>query len=127
MNININRDPDKGRIGTPVSMTASFNSHAYLLDRMKGYSICGQCTETVASLAGVFKLQASNNAFADNVNMDVNPNAVWVDIPSSSITLTAGSTQVFWNVTDVHYEAVRVVWTSTTGQGIFTPYFMAKG
>lgn len=130
--INYTRNPDKGHASTATSMNASFNGTSanrtlYLVERMKSYSICADIVETSASLAGALKLQASNNAYLDNVNNDANPNAVWVDVPSSTITLTAGSTAIMWNVTDVGYECVRVVWTRTSGQGTFTPYFLAKG
>lgn len=124
---NITRLPLRGFPATAASMNASFNGAPYLLERMGGFSICAAITETLASLAGTLKLQASNNAFLDNTNGDANSAATWVDIPSSSVTLTAGNTTVLWNVTDVHYEAVRVVWTRSTGQGTFLPFFLAKG
>lgn len=134
-NINITRLPEKGRAASSVSMNASFNQAStsstagtvFLVERMKGFSICANIAESSASLAGTLKLQASNNAYADNVNMDGNAAAVWVDIASSSVTLTSGSTATMWNVTDAHYEAVRIVWTRTSGQGTITTYFMAKG
>jgi hypothetical protein len=127
-NINITRDPYKGRSGVSASMNAtSTNLRTFLVERMKYYSIVADIAETSASLAGTIKLQASNNAYLDNVNMDLNPAAVWVDVPSSSVVLTAGSTQTMWNVADVGYEAVRVNWTRTSGQGTMTFYFMAKG
>lgn len=126
MNLNLVRVPEKGHDATSQSMNASATLATYMVERMAGFSILANVVETLASLAGTLKLQASNNAWLDNVNMDVNPNAVWVDIPSSSVSLTAGNTTVMWNTTDVFYETVRVVWTHTTGQGTFTPYFMAK-
>lgn len=126
MNLNIVRVPDKGHTATSYSLNATSNPVMYMVERMVGYSILANIVETSATLAGTLKLQASNNAWLDNVNMDVNPNAVWVDIPSSSVTLTGGNTSAMWNTTDVFYETVRVVWTRTGGQGTFTPYFMAK-
>lgn len=126
------RVPVKGGDPTPFIMdltttgTAANTTTVYLVERLHGYSICANIIETVASLAGTLKLQASNNAFADNVSMQLNPNAVWVDIPSSTVTLTAGSTQAFWNSSQVYYEAVKIVWTHTTGAGTLTPYFLAK-
>jgi hypothetical protein len=78
-------------------------------------------------LSGTLKLQASNNAFADRTNNETRSDAIWVDIPSSSTTLTGGSTQTFWNVSEAHYEAVRIVWTRTVGQGSMDIYFVAKG
>jgi hypothetical protein len=128
------RVPDKGRVANSVSMNASFNQAmtsstpytVFYVERMKQYAICCDIAETSAALAGTLKLQASNNAYTDNTDLIDNPDAVWVDIPSSSVTLTTGSTQTFWNAADVGYEAVRIVWTRTSGQGTLKSYFLAK-
>lgn len=128
------RVPDKGRLATSVSMNAPFNqtmgssiaNTTFWCERMHGFSLVLGITESVASLAGTLKLQASNNAYTDNTDLVSNPDAIWVDIPTSPVTLTAGSTQVLWNHTDVEYESVRIVWTSTSGQGTFLAYFLAK-
>lgn len=126
MNLNLVRVPEKGHAATSYPLTASSTPVTYLVERMVGYSILANIVETVASLAGTLILQASNNAWLDNVNMDVNPAAVWVDIPNSTVTLTSGNTTAMWNTTDVFYETVRVKWTHSTGDGTFTPYFLAK-
>jgi hypothetical protein len=123
----IMRVPEKGKAGTPVSMNATFNGSPYKVDFLDGFSICAAIDETTPSLAGTLKLQVSNNAFLDNVNNETNASATWVDYPSSTVTLTAGNTQVLWNVSYVYFEAVRIVWTRTSGQGTITPYFVAKG
>lgn len=125
MHRNVTRVPEKGHDAPIVSMNSSFNGTPYLLERMAGFSILAAVTQTSGTLAGTLKLQSSNNAFADNVNMDSNANAVWVDIPNSSVAVS-GSANVMWNTTDVFYESVRVVYTSSTGQGTFVPYFVAK-
>ena len=113
------------------SMNATFNGTAFLLDSMEGFSIAWAWTETSAALAGTLKLQASNNAFLDNpaypASLNINPNALWVDIPGSSVTLVTGSGSQFWNVADVYYRSVRVVWTRTSGQGTYTANLWAKG
>ena len=126
MHLNITRVPEKGHDATAYSLNASSNPVTYLVERMAGYSILANIVESLATLTGTLKLQASNNAYLDNVNMNPNPAAVWVDIPNSTVTLTGGNTTAMWNTTDVFYESVRVVWTHTGGQGTFTPYFMAK-
>jgi hypothetical protein len=129
MYMNYVRVPLKGGVPTPVSMNADFTQATpYLVERMFGYSILANVVATSGTLGGTLTLQASNCAFLDNVNMNVNPNAVWVDIPNTSVTVsTPTNAQVMWNMADIHYESVRVVWTHTGGQGTFTPYFMAKG
>lgn len=89
----------------------------------------GSGTHTIdvrEALAGTLKLQASNNAFLDNTNNGEDPAAVWVDIPGSSVTVAAAGTQI-WNVSDVYYKSVRQVYTSTSGNGVYTSYVYAKG
>lgn len=123
----IMRIPEKGKVADAVSMNASFNGTARKVDFSHGFSICLSITETSASLDGTLKLQASNNAFKDLTNNEVRSDAIWVDIPSTSVTLNGGDDTVVWNVGDVYYEAVRIVWTRTSGQGTLLEYFIAKG
>ncbi len=77
------------------------------------------------TLTGTLKLQASNNAFADNTGNQLNADAVWVDIPGSSIAVATSATQI-WNVSDVYYKSVRVVWTHTVNGGNYTAIVYAK-
>lgn len=129
MNINYTRWPERGRAATSVALAASTTAGPYLVERMHGFSICVNVVWASGTLAGTLKLQASNNCFADNVNNDLNSAAVWADIPSmtAAVSISSASTVVFFNVADVNYEAVRIVWTSTSGTGSATPYFLAKG
>lgn len=108
------------------SMNASFDSNAFHLETLEGYSICAAWTETSATLAGTLKLQASNDAFTDNTNNQEKSGATWVDITGSSVAVSGSGSQ-FWNVSDVYYKAFRIVWTRTSGQGTFTAYIHAKG
>jgi hypothetical protein len=111
------------------SLNASFNGDAFLLDSMEGFSIATAWTET-AGLTGSFKLQASNNAFNDNpaypASLNVNASALWADIPGSTVAVAGSGTQ-FWNVSDVYYRAVRIVWTNTAGTGTYAANIWAKG
>lgn len=122
----IARVPERGKVATPVSMNASFNGGAFLLERLSGFSIVAGVTESSASLAGTLKLQVSNNAFKDTTSNTERSDAVWIDLASSSFTLTAGSANYVWNFSDANYEAVRIVWTRTSGQGSVSAYFIAK-
>lgn len=125
--VNICRIPEKGKTApTATSMNATFNSGPYLVERLTQCAFVIKCTETSASLAGTFKLQASNNAFLDNVQNETNSSATWADIAGATATLTAGSVNVLLQATDACYEAVRIVWTRTSGQGTAEIYFMAK-
>ena len=117
----------KGQAAVPRSMDASFNGTAMNLEYLDGFSICADVVESSAALAGTLKLQACNNAFQNNADGQENSAAIWVDIPSSSVTLTSGNTTVFWNVSDVFYEAIRLAWTRSSGQGTISSYVVAKG
>ena len=92
-----------------------------------GYGTGTHTLDVEDELEGTVKLQASNNAFQDNVNMELRDDTFWVDVPNMSATLDGGDDTVFWNVSDVYYEAVRIVWTRTIGQGTGQFYFLAKG
>lgn len=107
-------------------MNATNNGAAVHLSNMEGYSIAAVWTESVAVLDGTMKLQASNNAFKDNVNNNEDSAATWIDITGSSVAVSGSGSQ-FWNVSDVYYKSVRIVWTRTSGQGSYTAYITAKG
>lgn len=78
------------------------------------------------TITGTLKLQISNNAFNGNVNNNPDANAVWVDYTSSSQAVS-GAGSVAWNVADVYFKAVRVVWTRTAGTGTISTILHAKG
>lgn len=114
------------RIESSLSLNATFNGAAFGLDHLEGYSITARAIETSASLVGTLKLQASNNAFEDNVNLTEDANAVWVDIPGSTQNVS-GTGNFLWNTSEAYYRAVRVVWTRTSGQGTANVWIHAKG
>lgn len=122
----ISRVPEKGKVATPQSMDASFDGAAYLLERLSGFSICAEVTDDAADLIGTLSLEASNNAFADTTSNSERADAVWVPVASSDIALDGGNDSVMWNVSYANYEAVRIVWTRTSGTGSISAYFLAK-
>jgi hypothetical protein len=63
---------------------------------------------------GTIKLQASVDPFKYVVNGGLQAPTHWADIPSSSITLNAAGVYI-WNITDVYYTFVRVVYTDASG------------
>jgi len=73
----------------------------------------GTHTVTPAALSGIFTLQASND-----YDPRVHPVAAgtWSDITGSSVVV-AGSGSFGWNVSDVYYAWVRLVWTFADGTG----------
>ncbi len=113
------------------SMNASFTSTPYTLEHMEGFSVCLSWTESVVSLVGTFVLQACNNPFKSGaMNSDGTPiedaAAVWVDITGSDQTVAGAGTK-FINIDGVYYNAFRVKWTRTSGQGSVTFYAHARG
>ncbi len=107
-----------------VSMGASSNGAAIHVESMTGFSIMAKWT---GSPVGDFTLEASNNAFTDNVNNNENPDALWVTITGSDVAAGGTSGNQIWNVSDVYYKAVRVVYTRTSGTGTYTAAIWAKG
>lgn len=126
MRVAFRRNAGGATDSTPFTYAATTNGAAFGIDHMVGYSITAAVVETVATLAGTLKIQASNNAFADNVNNNEAADAVWVDVSGSSQNVS-GSGNFLWNVADAEYRAFRLVWTKTTGTGTFDIQIVAKG
>lgn len=63
--------------------------------------------------AGTFKVQASNDELG-NGNPQTFAPTNWVDIPSASVTYTAGTTQGLVTIASMAYRWVRAVSTITT-------------
>jgi len=108
-----------------ISLGATFNSAPIHLENLEGYSIC-LVWAGGGSPVGSLKLQASNNAFLNNVNNNVNPDATWVDITGSTYAVSADGTY-FWNVADCYYNSVRYVYTRTSGTATGSGFIWAKG
>lgn len=109
-----------------IEMAASANSDPVAVDHMNGYSICASWTESVASLVGELKLQASNNAFTHQDLQVADASAVWSNVPASDYPVS-GAGSYCWNVSDVQYKAFRLVWTRTSGEGTLTGHIQIKG
>lgn len=121
------RVPEKGiRAGT-TSMGASFNGTPTKVDVLEGYSICASVVDAGADLVGTLKIQVANNVFANNTSNELTSYAVWIDLPGSEVALDGGNDSVIWNVSEVFYEAFRLVWTRTSGSGTIEMYIIGKG
>ncbi len=97
-------------LAAPAPNNASFNSLPMKLDQMFGYAI--QIVQT-GTPAGTVKLQGCADSVQNsspNKGLPVN----WTDISGSSIVISA-SGSVLYNVTDVMYNFVRVVYTDSSG------------
>lgn len=99
------------KLVTDGDMSADITSSTQQLDQAFGYSIQAVYS-TSGALGGVLKLQASVDHQEVPFGLPVTGN--WVDVSSSSVTLT-GSGSFVWNVTDVMYPWVRVVYTHAGG------------
>ena len=100
-------------------MNTTLNSQALQLENMFGYAIQIVFTGTPT---GTFKLQSScdpvtkaNQVFGANGLVTYTPTN-WTDIANSSFTVAAAG-NVEWNVTDVGYNYVRVVYTDGSSGG----------
>lgn len=96
------------------------------LENMFGYAIQ---IEWLSDANGAFKLQAStddNEVSSHQGTWPIN----WTDIPDSTATITVDGS-VFYNVTDVMYNWVRIVYTDASGGAstavITTATFNGKG
>lgn len=125
---------------------ASSNTQPIRLPEHIGYSILAKWGAST-SRGGTLKLQATNNAyyklydtppnpaFADMQeevrNTAVQSDVVWEDIPGSEKTIDATADQHLWNVSDVFYSAVRIIWTQSAAGAaspdLVTAHFHGKG
>jgi hypothetical protein len=95
-----------------------------LLAHVLGYSIQAVITGTAN---GTIKLQGSNDPVPDaNFQVRQYPVVNWEDIADSTQAVTGAGT-VFYNVADVFYNWVRVIYTSSSGTGTITIRLNTKG
>lgn len=116
------------QIVTNQVMNTTINSSAYNVQQIYGYAI--QATFTGAP-TGTFKLQASNDpatSYNPGNGTGANPVVNWTDIANSPYVVTA-SGNYMWNVYDVMYTWVRLVYTDTSGgtsTAVLNAYINAK-
>lgn len=109
-------------------LNANINSSPMPLYQVYGYSIQAVYTGTPT---GTFKLQASSDpVFPGNKGPNSNFVTNWTDVANSSVTVTAAGNYM-WNVTDVMYNFVRLVYTDGSAGAstavITVSTFNAKG
>lgn len=110
---------------TSQNMNADITSNPVGLNQDFGYSIQANYA-TSGTLGGVLKLQASVDHIVDQQGNVTNAGN-WVDILNSSVTLTGAGSYV-WNVTDVMYPFVRLVYTHTGGDsGTLNAFYNVRG
>jgi len=102
--------------GINTSLAASMNSGPIRLREAVGYAIYIKYT---GAPTGTFKLQASVDSNDSPVN--------WEDLPFTSAATGIPGTVLF-NIANVFYSWVRIVYTRTGGTGTITDaYFSVKG
>jgi hypothetical protein len=93
------------------TMNTTITSDAFQMYQMFGFSI--QVTFT-GTPTGTFKLQASSDPVTQVSLNTVSPPTHWTDVANSSQAVSAAGS-VMWNVSDVMYNWVRVVYTDGSG------------
>lgn len=123
---------------TNGSMTQSFNSYGFDTQQMLGFSVQAVWTASVGSVTGTgtLKLQSSNdlshipgNVQATGIDPATNVSR-WDDIANSSqpvLLSTSGSSSFTWNYPIFQGRWVRMVFTTTSGSGVMSAYYMSKG
>lgn len=92
-------------------MSANITSNSADLSFIDGFAIYAKWT---GSPAGTLKLQAS----LDDIN--------YVDIANSEQTIS-GPSDFMWNVSQVFYDKIRVIFTRSGGTGILNVQINGKG
>jgi hypothetical protein len=81
-----------------------------------------------ATGAGTFKIQASNDIGPTGQAAQNFTVTNWVDIPSATVTQTAGNKQALITLATTNYRWMRAVWTqSTGGSGTLTVNMNSNG
>lgn len=106
------------QISTNVALNANSNSPYVPLKNIYMYSIMFIITGTPT---GTVKLQASSDPETNDTQVNTTTNTQpsvlpthWVDIDDSQFTVTTAGTSM-WNVREVGYNFVRVVYTDASG------------
>lgn len=102
----------------PIDLSVAQELKPVWLGHIMHYSIQLQFS---GSPAGSFKLQASNDEGRINASDSANQSPIthWTDIADSSVSVDEAG-DCLWQVENVGYNWVRVVWTPTSGAGSLT-------
>lgn len=107
------------------SMAVNITTAGQQLNQMFGYAIQAFYT-TSGTLGGTFKLQSSVDYLLDG-NGNVLNSGHWDDVPGSSLLIAAAGSNT-WNVADINYPFVRLVYTHFSGDtGSLTANFFGRG
>ena len=89
-------------------------------------------TSTPIDLSNVqgFSIQAYwDNAPTGSFHLEVSNNdgATWSIYQDSVVAIPVVGDQIFWNVSEVHFDLVRLIYTATSGTGNVTVWINCKG
>lgn len=113
------KNEDLLSLSGPVDLTSSANLRAVWLGHIVNYSIQLVFTGTPG---GNFKLQCSNDPGridSEAISNQASDVSNWTDVADSALVVSAAG-NVVWDVQNVGYNWVRVVWTATSGSGSLT-------
>ena len=112
------------QILTNGDMSADVASYGIDLNQHVLYSIQAVYTGTPT---GTLKLQISNDIVKVGIGNDQAANVVnWTDYTNSPVFLTGTSGDFVWNVFDVGYRWVRLVYVHSAGTGTINATFSGK-
>lgn len=118
---------NKQMISTATTMNTTINSTPMQTVDLYGYSIQAVFTGTPT---GSFKLQCSDDAVTTQWPTAQTQPTNWTDVADSSFSVAAAG-NIVWNVSNVMYTWVRVVYTDTSGgtstASLTTLTFSGKG
>lgn len=103
-----------------MTSTNTLTSTSTPLDQAVGCAIQVVWTGTPN---GTFKLQASDDKPSRQTQTSSGgPDTItnWTDITDSSYTIAGTAGDYMWNITDVMYRNIRLVYTNTSGTGTLT-------
>ena len=113
--------------GIAMTGTVSTGSQAIAVHSLSGYAIQVVMTSSVAGVTGTLKLQASLD-LAPKLNVPNYSLDNWSDVSGSTVPIQfLGSSSTLYNVSDVYYPHVRLVYTNTAGSGSISARFAGKG
>lgn len=120
------RRPERGRPATPISMDDSFEDAPMPMEYLHGMAIQARWSGT--SLDGTLSLEVSNHAFANNTGNELLPTGeqVWTALTGSDVAISTDSGDHMWDISEMYYEAVRVVYESTAGTGTIELFYLGK-
>lgn len=126
------RVPIRGATAADINLGANYTSDIFAVEYLELVNIVIGISGANGAFAGNFKLQASNNALKDNVGDLTNAqlarsDAIWIDIPDSTISVTVADAAVSYNIADFGFEAFRIVFTSSAGTATGKQYVVCKG